>query len=448
MAEPFKTCPICASANHRNATVCITCGTTLSAVKANKSAPALKIAQNDYDYRYGETDLSEANLRRTARLFLLGIVLLAAGVCAALLIIAFQPQINTFFTRQETQNPAVILTNTVPPTRIFATVTQGPPTVLPTPTPTLSPTPTITPTPEPCMQRVNVGDDLITLAFNCGHRSLAVLDEILRLNNLQDASRIQAGQTLIIPWPTPTPDPNPTETPTAEIITGSTADETAENNGSLAVALEVIDPFAPTATKTLQPGVMWHQVVSGENILVIALTYGANVEILSQLNPEVTFSQCDFSLASGGGTCRVNLFEGQLLRVPAPTPTPTLSPTPSGSETPTPTATATFNAPSPYSPADRALFLRDELVTLRWVATGTLTADQTYRLVVTNLATGVTYTADTRDLFFIIPLEWQGLEDKRYQYRWTVSIISLSEPDRPYYTTQPLTFIWQGRGGV
>ena len=140
----------------------------------------------------------------------------------------------------------------------------------------------------------------------------------------------------------------------------------------------------------------------------------------------------------------VNLIEGQQIRVPAPTPTPTLSVTPSGSETPTPTATPTFNAPSARSPGDRALFRRQELVTLRWAASASLAEGQVYRVDVEDITTSTSYSMDTTELFLIVPVEWQGRDSRRHEYRWTVSVVDADVPNDPHYTTEPRIFVWEG----
>jgi hypothetical protein len=219
----------------------------------------------------------------------------------------------------------------------------------------------------------------------------------------------------------------------------------AQLEGQVVSAVEVNDEaiFTGVATATLQAGVTWHQVIKDETIISIAITYGADIKILSELNPEVAFSQCDFGQFGGGPSCVVNLYEGQSIRVPAPTLTPTLSPTPSGSETATPTATATFNAPSALSPSNRALFRALQLVTLRWVASGTLGTNQVYRVEVEDLTSKVRYTADTTDLFFILPAEWQGRDGQRHEYHWSVSVIDVDNPEAPYFVTEPRMFTWE-----
>jgi hypothetical protein len=200
------------------------------------------------------------------------------------------------------------------------------------------------------------------------------------------------------------------------------------------------------ATATLPASVQWHTVVRDENVITIGVQYGANVRILSELNPEVAFSQCDFGLQFGGPNCTVLLYEGQQIRVPAPTATPFLSPTPNGSETPTPTATATFNAPGAISPGDRAFFSSGELVTLRWTASGTLAADEAYLVRVENLTTDETFTATTTELSWVVPDDWHRRDAARQDFRWTVSLVTLGQPDNPRYTTEPRQFTWLGRG--
>jgi hypothetical protein len=199
-------------------------------------------------------------------------------------------------------------------------------------------------------------------------------------------------------------------------------------------------------TETLLPGITWHEVQPDENILIIAYNYGADLKVLSELNPEITFSQCDFGSGSGGPNCIVQLYIGQQIRVPAPTPTPTLSVTPSGSETPTPSATPTFNAPSPLNPTDRAFFRKDEIITLRWVTSGSLGPGQSYLVRAEDQTANITYTATTRELYFIVPEEWHIQDGTRHDFVWTISVIDDNNPDNPYFITQPRLFTWQGQG--
>jgi LysM repeat protein len=444
LSEPFKICPICNTPNHRQAVVCITCGTTLGDVSVHAPKGKPQQPSFDYDYRYGETDLFEGNLRRTGRAYLLGgLVTCMVVVCGGLFLLIAPLASRLVSQMRASSIPDAVFTSS--PTVFFATVTPAPPTLSPTPAPPPTDTATLSPTPAPCIQKVQPGQGLIEILAICGHRSLDVMQEVLKLNHLTDPSRIQVGQEIIVPWPTATLDPNavPTATPSEAAAQSGDNAATVANSILSGDNLSPVDPFAPTATSTLQPGVTWHKVQKGEDMISIAVEYGATAEILSQLNPEITFSQCDFGQPSGGGTCVVNLYEGQLIRVPAPTATPTIPPTPSGSETSTPTATATYNAPSALSPTNRAFFLRDQLVTLRWVASGTLADGEAYRVRLTD-DQGTVHTADTIELFLIVPTDWQRRDGKTHDYTWTVSVIDSAAPDQLRYTTPPLTFTWQG----
>ncbi|MEZ4667046.1 MAG: LysM domain-containing protein [Anaerolineae bacterium] len=347
---------------------------------------------------------------------------------------------STVTTESDGLSGISIITNTPRPTLLLATVTSGPPTL------TRTATPSITPTQGPCVQKVQSGDSLIALFARCGHRDYAdLLQTVLDLNNLSDANSLQVGQNIEIPWPTPTFDPNMISTEAATV----TANQSETENG---IALASTDPLRDSAglrvpsTPTLQPGITWHRVMKNENIISIAVEYGATLRILSELNPEVTFSQCDFGQGSGGANCYVALYEGQLVRVPAPTPTPTIQPTASGSETPTPTVTPTFNIPSPISPSNRAFFGSTDIVTLRWVGTGTLGENQVYFVQVEDLVTKQKYSAPTTALSFILPLEWQSVLNERHDYEWVVSVVDKNNPERRIASTEPRQFTWQGRG--
>ncbi len=444
MAQGYKRCPICETPNHRNASVCSTCGATLTNVQITARSDQAESLPADYTYHYGETDLSERNLRwRGATYFLSGLMILGALFCVGAVALAGANLFNSLAQPGALSSPAPatsplpITTNTPRPTLAWATVTPAPPTPLPTATATF------TPTEGPCIQQVLPNDDLYAIVARCGHRHYdVILSLVAELNNLEDPSRILPGEFIEVPWPTSTLDPN----------AAPTGESSAENTGdteTVALASSIqpvrVPGGGPAPTETLLPGVMWHTIQSGEDILLVAYLYGANLKILSELNPEVTFSQCDFGSGSGGPNCTVQLYIGQRLRVPAPTPTPTLSPTPSGSETPTPTATPTFNAPSPLSPSDRAFFRYDELITLRWVTSGSLAANQVYLVRVEDQVTKAAYTATTRELYFIVPEAWHNQDAARHDFVWTVSVVDNDRPDAPYFTTEPRLFTWQGR---
>ena len=457
MSQGYKICPICGTPSHRNATMCSTCGTSLTDVPVVSEAVTNSSTDKPrYDHRYGETDLLEGELHRRSEVYFFGgiLVLVTLACVGGVAFAAFRwlaPAAQPTATLPSAQPSApalVIQTNTPAPSPVLATVTPLPPTA------------TNTPTPGPCTHKVKPGDDLISIVMACGHRSLDVLPLVLQMNNLSGANMIQVGQNIMVPWPTPTGQaPAGTEQPAS-----TQAADASTDSGSAITALNLLDtptvadipgleiaslptlgPPTVAPTATLLPGVMWYTVQPNEDIAGIAFEFDTNVQVLSQLNPEITFSQCDYGNPAGGPDCQVFISAGQKVRVPAPTPTASLSPTLSGSETATPTLTPTYNAPSALSPADHALFRSDELVTLRWVTSGTLSAGDTYRVQVQDLTSGQDYSSDTTDLSFILPSDWQGQNGQRHDYRWTVSVISLANPDQPYFTTEPRLFTWEGR---
>lgn len=440
MAESFKICPICDARNHKNAVICNTCGTSLvniepitrSVVRARQQEPA-------YDFRHGETDLLESSLAGPARSFLMvGCVALIAFLIGGGTVLVGTGYLLADDAADNT--PAPDATGTRPPLNVV-TVTTGPPTATMTFTPPPTFTPSITPTRTPCIQRIVQGDSLIGAIARCGHTSRDVIDEVVEINNLADANSIRVGQDLVIPWPTPTTDPAALPTAAPESGSNSSGSSVADEQFALN---EDLDAFAPTMTPTLPPGVMWHRVQPDDNITTIIIAYNANVRTISELNPEMDFAQCEFGVTFGGEDCKVNVFVGQQIRVPAPTPTATLSPTPDPNATATPTATATYNQPQAISPADRTFFAVNDLVTLRWIPSATLNADEAYRVDVTDTTTGLTYTALTRDIAFILPADWQGRAADRHEYTWQVGIVNQATPEDVNYQTAARTFVWQG----
>jgi hypothetical protein len=207
---------------------------------------------------------------------------------------------------------------------------------------------------------------------------------------------------------------------------------------------ESIVAFAATPTPTLPSGIQWHYVQPDENIILIAMRYNANVKTLSELNREIDFARCDFGEAYGGPECIVMLFQGQAIRVPAPTPLPTLPPTPDPNATATPTPTATVNIPTAFSPTNNEFFYANELVTLRWTASATLSQGEIYRVDVHDLASDEVYSALTHELVFAVPLEWQGTKQARHEFEWVVGVVSEDNPENIHYQTSPHTFVWQG----
>ena len=431
MSEPTKVCPICEAHNHRHAAVCSTCGAAIADVEPQTPQSRESPPPMDYDDRHGEADLFEGSVHAagrvwTAIIFALGI-LLGIGIA----VIAIVPSL--------VGNPASLMTAApiASPTRAaLPTVTWSPPTATRTPKPTFTLTATNTYTPSPCIQRVAGGDTLIHIIIRCGYSDRGIIPTVMALNGIADETRIQIGQEIVVPLPSPTADPNAPATDTPE----SSAAVPEEG-----LTLLAFDPFAPTATATLLPGLMWHVVQPDENMILIAVQYDANAKALSDLNPEIDFARCDFGMTYGGPDCIVQLYQGQRMRVPAPTPTASPAPTLSGSETPTPLPSPTFNLPHAINPPNQAFFGRLEQITLRWVATGSLAESEVYRVAVSDIGSGDTFTADTRDLFFILPPAWQAPDSQRHHYIWQVSIFD-TKTNSALFSTAARTFVWQGAG--
>jgi hypothetical protein len=257
---------------------------------------------------------------------------------------------------------------------------------------------TPSPTPGPVEYIIQPGDTLLFIIqqppFN--YRDLNVVSEILRLNpNIVSADRLPApGSVILIPLPTPTPTPEGT---------------------SDSFVAEVLVVTLPVSTTIIQ-----HTVREGETIIGIAEQYRATLRILSNLNPEVGFFNCEFDNPSGGPDCTVLLEVGQAINVPAPTPTPTLSPTPSGSETPTPTPTAA--APLVSFPPLDAVINATMPFTLQWVSVGILQPDQAYLVQIEDVTTGASYNDVTRANSYRIPSALMPTDGQTHQFRWRVSV--------------------------
>ncbi len=436
MSEAFKVCPICETRNQRHAAICATCGTTIADIEPQASNQERDLGESAYDFRLGETDLAEDSLSLIGRVLSIILFLLLVLATGGIGFVALSSRTSDMASAGAGSQP------TAKPTRVAGpTVTQGRPTATYTPSPIPTSTPTLTSTPAPCLRKVEPGDSLIGIVTRCGHRNLDILPTVMHLNNIADEALIRVGQEIMVPLPSPTRDPAATDAPSS----ASQIDSAAADALSIPVALLAFDPLSPTETPTLLPGLMWHIVQPDENMIGIAVQYKTDAKVLSDLNPEIDFQLCEFGLAYGGPECTVQLWQGQMMRVPAPTPTMTAIPTSSGSETPTPLPTATFNAPIAQSPPNEAFFSAQEQITLRWVATGRLAETDVYRIEVTDTDTSASYSAETRELFHIIPDSWQPQEQNSHYFTWTVSVLDANSGGVSH-TSAERSFVWQGAG--
>lgn len=427
----YKICPICGTRAHRAAYVCQTCGASLDDVTPSSQEPGL--LETSVSPGFGEDDLLERRLEvRGRRVFA---VMISLVVTATLTVATFVLLMQTVLRpapegTQPLPTPSLVLETNVPePNPALNTVTPMPPTA------------TRTATPSPCIRVVQAGDTLVSIISACGYNSLDILPEVLSLNGLLSAEVIQQGQEIIVPLPTSVDAANAGPVSIASVPDTALQPPIAAQE---VTAAPTSQPLA-TATSTLLAGIGIHIVQPDESMVSIAYQYRTNAETLSQLNPEISFSQCDFSLDTGGPRCTVLIGIGQPFRVPVPTPTATLTPTLSGSETPTPAPTATFNAPNPIAPENRVLFLSNQLITLRWIGTGALAEDEVYLVMVDDLTLGAAFRAETRDLSFVIPDDWQPIGIEPSDFQWSIAVIRTNDPASPLYITTPRLFTWQGR---
>lgn len=452
-----RRCPNCGANNPLELRHCAICRTALV---VNSREQAQRLSKKDiassptaYDFAEGEDDLLLRRISDSPLGTFVGLVLLVLGILAAVgAFLALKPEgENNPQTGGQVRTALPTVSNTPAPTAL-PTNTRPAPLFLPTITP-LPATPTPTATEGPCIKTAGPGDTVYGLAQQCGHRHLSIVDVIIAENPALTCSAcLQEGQTIEIPWPTATPGG---EDESGGFVTpaGDTASLGA-SGGQEAVAQMAVNQFGTPDSlatlfvePTLRPGLMWHTIGEGENLIIVASTYGADAKVLSDINPEIDFGQCDFSSRYGGPQCNVILIPGQRMRVPAPTPTPTLPPTLSGSETPTPTPTATFNVPLAYLPPEDAEFNANSLVTLRWSASGTLGVNESYLITVTNLDTDDQYHFQTRDLFYVLPDEVQPTRRRTDEFEWVVSIAAMDGTEilATREQTEPRHFFWQGR---
>ena len=490
-------CSICGAANPPDETHCAICGARLLA----KREAALTDTPADEPGRYYSSAMGEDDLMasRAPGGLVLGLALFLLGMSAAAAIFFGLDRLggDDPTPTPEPASPVAFATQT--PQQVFATPTIGPtltPSLTRTPPPAL-PTVTamieISPTPDVCTVTVAEGDTLYGLALQCGHRDLAVVNEIVELNSLRCDTCLQIGQTIDIPNPTPTIDPaagaaDPQEQADAGLEVAALSEESGEAMSEERSAEEIIAARQVEFEPTLDPNLMYHTIARDQTLFDLVAIYNVDVKLLSEINPEIEFPQCDFGERFGGPTCAVFFYEGQRIRVPAPTPTPTIEPSPSGSETPTPTATPTINVPVAFGPADGASFDAASIVTLRWTTSGTLGIDEVYAVRVENTEGEEQFTAVTCDLAFDIPPNWQSQEVGFRQFEWTVSVVNIRAGEEdftvrsdgltqcglsfaptldwittindlpdvgqmqdvalgdPRFQTQPRRFFWQGQG--
>jgi LysM repeat protein len=354
------------------------------------------------------------------------IVLLFVAVIAAGCDFTTPPrqETPTFQATPSLQSPTATATYTPSATpRTIAQVQLESPTVTDTPgTPTDTATPT--PTPGPYEHVIQSGDTLYYIIQLYGYTTLDVVDDVVAMNGLSSADDLPGvGSVLLIPRQTATPTPE-----------GMAA--TSDARATFGVNVEGLPNYP----------VDCHVVEEGETMVEIALEYNMTLEQLAQINPDISFSGCDFDVPSGGSNCNPFITVGQCVNVFLPTATPTLSPTPSGLETAT--STPTFIAPIGSYPPEGAL-VPGGLLRLQWVSVGVLQADEYYWIQVIDVTADVGFDPlITRATSILLPEAMIPTDGQTHTFQWMISVARQNEQGAFRIvsgTATARTFQWQSR---
>ncbi len=300
-----------------------------------------------------------------------------------------------------------------------ATITPLPPVLTAAPAPTRG----------PWRHIIQQGETLGYIIQRYGYRNFDVIDEIVRLNDNVTSANLLPGEGSVIFIPRPSATPLP-------------ADYTP-----LAVPPSLAEDFAPTSPATglnYATSINEHVVDAGQTVVDIMAQHNTTLEIISILNPDISFGGCDFGVASGGPNCNPFLSVGQTVRVPAPTSTPTLSPTFTGNETATPTPT--WEPPRAIAPPQDAIVPATS-IRLQWLSVGVLAAGDVY-LVQLSDESGVVHNAVTRETSLLLPESLAPTKGEAREMSWTLSVARADS--RGVYQIvsgypQPRRFRWSSR---
>lgn len=222
------------------------------------------------------------------------------------------------------------------------------------------------PTATPMVYKVQAGDTLGSIAIWAG----STVDDIMKANNLKNASWLSVGQTLIIPASAERPKEKTSPTP-----------EVTE-------AVYIIQP--------------------GDSLLSIAQDFHASLDAIMKANH-----------IEDEGLIRA----GESLVVPLPViPTPSPTSLPTSTSTPGPR----YRAPAPLSPPNEQYFWSDtEPVLLNWTSVGILGTDDWYVVALKYTCGGqeTVQFAWTRSSGWRVPPGVCQVETTRHQlFRWRVQI--------------------------
>ncbi|GAB4324234.1 MAG: hypothetical protein Kow00117_12420 [Phototrophicales bacterium] len=344
------------------------------------------------------------------------------------------PQIvaSATFTPSPSPSPSATPFPTLePPVVIFSTAT-------PTPAPLPTNIPLPTDTPSPWEYTIQEGDTLgfIIQQEPFNYRTFDVIQEIVRINdNIPSADQLPPpGSVILIPRPTATPVSATTPQP-------NTNQANVSGNAPGAPTV-VVDWSRLQANLPPNQEFGCHIVQENDRMVGIAERYdGMNLAILSQLNPDLYWTGCNFDLPSGGPNCNPLIIPDTCIIILLPTATPSPSPTPSGLETSTPTPTPL--APSLVAPPNGGSV--SGRVVLQWVSVGVLPTEQRYLVQLFNTANNeLIWAGVTEHVFIEVPVNRLPAEVTTIE--WSVTVASPTEQGYiPVGGTASRTFNWLGR---
>ena len=415
--EPTNRCPQCDSVITTDAAQCLMCGAAMThliepeeAIEENTVEEAETAAAPSTSNINPETAVSTPDPspefvstmreRQSRAVFLLTAVFAISILILGSFVLRYQGPVNTL-AFQPTLSP-------VPPT-LTPTPTATP---RPTETPLASPTATLTPTPAPSQtpapERLHIlvsGQTLIglSLIYNVSPDSIAAA------NSFNVDTPVQAGQSLVVPWPTATP---PLEPVAIDI------------NGESVVA----DPADCPR----------HQIQTGESVASVAIQYGLNLDLLLRVNRLAP----DVIVQPGQTICIPEIKVGvELPPTPGPSPTPAPTQFPTGPQLLYPTAGTVIAEP-------------ERSIMLQWTAVKDLEDAEWYMIEVADLdiLDVPPYRSFTRDNAFHLPGDWRPDTPENHTFKWRVSIVQIIDEradGQPIYQyggrfSQPATFIWLG----
>ena len=415
-SQPDRRCPHCDSVIATGATQCLMCGHMLvaeveplapvGATPVTSTPTAVPTATNRPAEPFtppatAPTEFVSIMRERQSRaVFILTAVFTLFLIALSLLILRYQGPISSyaFLPTPSPVSPTTTMTPTSTPT-----ATETP---LATNTPTITPTPAATATPPP--ERLHVltsGQTLIGLSviYNVSPDSIAAA------NGFNVDTSVQAGQSLVVPWPTPTPPLQPVA---------------IDINGETVLA----DPT----------GCPRHQIQEGESMASIANQYGLNLDLLLQVNRMTV----DIIVQPGQTVCIPEIKIGaELPPTPGPSPTPAPTQFPAG--------------PQLLYPIEGAIVDRPEAsILLQWTAVKDLRDEEWYMIEVAdlNLLDVPPYRGFTRDNAYRLPGDWRPDVPETHTFQWRISIVQVTgqrSDGQPIYTyggrfSQPATFNWLG----